>query len=58
MAKKGSAAGYPDSIKRLMARFDQQSDPLRSSEYNERIMRIDFINPLRTALGWHDTSAK
>src|SRR3954468_129473 len=42
----------PDLIKRLVERFNQQSDQIRSPDYNETLIRIDFINPLMTALGW------
>ena len=42
----------PDTIKRLIERFNQQSDQIRSPDYNETLIRIDFINPLMTALGW------
>ena len=41
----------PDPIKRLIDRFEHQSDQLRSPEYNETLIRIDFINPLMTELG-------
>jgi hypothetical protein len=48
----------PDSIKRLIERFDQQSDQVRSPEYNETQLRIDFVNPMFAALGWDmDNSA-
>lgn len=42
----------PDTIKRLIERFDQQSDTIRSPSYNETLVRIDFINPLMRELGW------
>ncbi len=42
----------PDSIKRLVDRFSQQSDQIRSPDYNETLIRVDFINPLMTELGW------
>jgi hypothetical protein len=42
----------PDSIKRLIERFDQQRDQVRSPDYNETQLRIDFVNPLFAALGW------
>src|SRR5205814_1216593 len=41
-----------DSIHRLIDRFTQQSDQIRSPDYNETLIRIDFINPLMTELGW------
>src|SRR4051812_13679778 len=42
----------PDAIKRLVDRFGQQSDQIRSPDYNETLIRIDFINPLMSELGW------
>ena len=42
----------PDTIKRLVDRFDQQSDQIKSADYNETLIRIDFINPLMAELGW------
>jgi hypothetical protein len=42
----------PDAVKRLIERFDQQSDQVRSPDYNETQLRIDFVNPLFAALGW------
>jgi hypothetical protein len=35
----------PDTIKRLIDRFTQQSDQIRSPDYNETLIRIDYINP-------------
>ena len=45
-------AQCPDTIKRLIDRFTQQSDHVRSPDYNETLIRIDFINPLMSELGW------
>jgi len=42
----------PDAVKRLTERFDQQSDQVRSPDYNETQLRIDFVNPLFAVLGW------
>jgi hypothetical protein len=42
----------PDTIKRLVDRFTQQSDQLRSPDYNETLIRVDYINPLMSELGW------
>ena len=39
-------------VKRNIDRFNQQSDHIRSPDYNETLIRIDFINPLMSALGW------
>jgi len=42
----------PDIIKRLIERFDQQSDQVRAPDYNETQLRIDFVNPMFAELGW------
>src|SRR5665213_2768233 len=42
----------PDAIKRLVERFDHQIEQVRSPDYNEAQLRIDFINPMFRALGW------
>ena len=44
--------GCPDAIKRLVERFDHQSDQVKSPEYNETLLRIDFVNPMFAELGW------
>ncbi|HZK80251.1 MAG TPA: hypothetical protein VFC46_04270 [Humisphaera sp.] len=44
----------PDTIKRLINRFTQQSDQIRSPDYNETLIRIDYINPLMSELGWRE----
>lgn len=42
----------PDAIKRLIDRFAQQSDHICAPDYNETLIRIDFIKPLMAELGW------
>lgn len=42
----------PDAVRRLIDRFDQQADQVRSADYNETQLRIDFVNPLFAQLGW------
>jgi len=42
----------PDAIKRLVERFNNQADQIRSPDYNETLIRIDFINPFMRELGW------
>jgi hypothetical protein len=42
----------PDAIKRLTEYFDRQIDQVRSPDYNEAQLRIDFINPMFRELGW------
>ena len=45
-------AQCPDGIKRLIDRFHQQSDQVCSPDYNETLIRVDFINPMMRELGW------
>jgi hypothetical protein len=56
----GSAAGaatlarmgpFPDEMKRLVEQFHNQRDRLRADDYNETKVRIDFIDPMMSALG-------
>jgi len=42
----------PDIIQRLIERFDQQADQVRTPDYNEAQLRIDFVNPMFAELGW------
>jgi len=42
----------PDAVKRLIDQFKQQADQLRSPDYNETQIRVDYINPLFRELGW------
>jgi hypothetical protein len=42
----------PDIVKRLIERFNQQLDQVRSPDYNETELRIDYVNPMYAALGW------
>jgi type I restriction-modification system DNA methylase subunit len=44
--------GFPNSIKLLVERFRRNSDVYCSPDYNETQVRIDFINPMFSALGW------
>jgi predicted type IV restriction endonuclease len=45
-------ATSPDSLKRLVDRFDQNRDAYHSVSYNEAQLRREFIDPLFEALGW------
>jgi hypothetical protein len=49
MERMGSC---PDSIKRLIEHFDHQSDQVRSADYNEAQLRVDFVDPMFRELGW------
>ena len=42
----------PDSVKRLVDRFDSHHSEYRSPAYNEAQLRIEFLNPFFSALGW------
>ncbi len=48
----------PDIVKKLVERFDQQSDTVLSASYNETKLRIDYINPLMKSLGWDVDNSK
>src|ERR1700678_887005 len=48
----------PDAVKRLVERFIQQADHVRSPDYNETQLRIDFVNPMFAELGWEMANAK
>lgn len=45
-------ATCPDAVLRLIDKFQRQSESLKSPEYNETQLRIDYINPLFRELGW------
>jgi hypothetical protein len=51
-------ATCPDVVKRLIERFDQQADQVRSPDYNETQLRIDFVNPMFAQLGWDMDNAQ
>lgn len=42
----------PESVLRLVERFERQRDALRSPAYNETSLRREFLDPLFRALGW------
>jgi hypothetical protein len=47
-----SMPNCPDVVLRLIERFDHQLDQVRSPDYNETQLRIDFVNPMFHELGW------
>lgn len=49
MVSKEEAYG---KIQNLVARFEEQIDSYKQSEYNETLTRRDFIDPFFKALGW------
>ncbi len=46
----GSSA--PDAVKRLVDRFDRDRKVFLSPDYKEEQLRLEFLNPFFTALGW------
>ena len=48
----------PDAIKKLVDRFTEQSDEIRSPDYKEHLIRVNFLDPLMKELGWdvHNTA--
>jgi predicted type IV restriction endonuclease len=42
----------PPELFELTERFDRERAAYRSGDYNEAQVRVDFINPLFTLLGW------
>ena len=42
----------PDSVKRLVDRFDQDRKVFVSPDYKEEQLRAEFLNPFFAALGW------
>jgi hypothetical protein len=48
----GFMSQCPDLVRRLIDHFDQQADQIKSPDYNETQLRIDFVNPMFECLGW------
>ncbi len=42
----------PSQLTELVERFDRNRQAYKSSYYNETQVRVDFIDPLFTLLGW------
>jgi len=42
----------PDAVKRLVDRFDLSRKVFLSGDYKEEQLRLEFLNPFFTALGW------
>jgi hypothetical protein len=42
----------PDSVRQLIARFDQDRKVFLSGDYKEEQLRLEFLNPFFAALGW------
>ncbi|HSW44152.1 MAG TPA: TaqI-like C-terminal specificity domain-containing protein [Phycisphaerae bacterium] len=48
----------PESVLRLIARFDEHRDAYHNSRYNETQLRREFLDPLFQALGWDVDNAQ
>jgi hypothetical protein len=42
----------PAAVKRLVDRFDRDRKVFLSGDYKEEQLRLEFLNPFFTALGW------
>jgi len=42
----------PDSVVRLVKKFERDSDVYKRRDYNETQLRVEFVNPFFEALGW------
>jgi hypothetical protein len=42
----------PDAVKRLVDHYDQNRKVFLSPDYKEEQLRLEFLNPFFTALGW------
>jgi hypothetical protein len=42
----------PESVKRLVDRFDQDRKVFQSGDYKEEQLRAEFLNPFFESLGW------
>jgi hypothetical protein len=49
-------ATAPDSVKRLVDHFDQNRKAFLSPDYKEEQLRLEFLNPFFSALGWETES--
>jgi hypothetical protein len=49
------ATPVPDLVKRLVDRFDSDRKVFLSGDYKEEQLRLEFLNPFFTALGWDIT---
>jgi hypothetical protein len=45
-------ATAPDALLRLVDRFDSDRKVFQSGDYKEEQLRLEFLNPFFTALGW------
>lgn len=48
----------PDTILRLVERFDANIAEYKNTSYLEAQLRVDFLNPMMQALGWDVTNAQ
>ena len=45
-------SGAPDTVGKLVDRFERNREAYRSGRYNETQVRVELIDPLFLALGW------
>ena len=45
-------ATTPDVVKQLVERFGRNLAAYKSPQYNETELRVEFVNPFWSALGW------
>lgn len=48
----GVLMGLPKDIADLIERFDRNRESYKSGQYNEMLLRQEFLDPLFAALGW------
>jgi len=42
----------PQAVLDLIEKFDRNIDEYKNPQYNETLIRVEFVNPLFKALGW------
>jgi len=45
-------SGAPDTVGKLVDRFERNREAYRGGRYNETQVRVELIDPLLIALGW------
>jgi hypothetical protein len=43
----------PEAVKRLVDHFDQDRKVFLSSDYKDEQLRVEFLDPFFTSLGWN-----
>jgi len=55
---KSITADAPQVIHELVAKFDEHQEVYRRGDYNETMLRRDFLDPLFAAMGWDINNKK